>query len=244
MHKLLKRQLAKSKSSNAGQAIDIDRLSKLVSETYEDLYSDQKRADAAAGEQNTWFEAAIDNMPHGLALFNDKRELAVFNDKFATIYGLKPEQLHEGMAIEDLVQLRVDNGFYFGEHPKELIDDSLKMPKDKQWSSRVYQLNTGQEIEIIIEPLKTGGYLSTHTDITERQSAERKIYHLANKDPLTSLPNRRSFFNQLEKLTKTDKGSIGKNFIAGLIDLDGFKRINDVFGHLAGDDLQINNRLI
>ncbi|MCF2947340.1 EAL domain-containing protein [Paraglaciecola aquimarina] len=66
---------------------------------------------------------------------------------------------------------------------------------------------------------------------------------LANQDGLTKLANRRSFatfLNQklLEKLSH-------KNFIVGLIDLDGFKPVNDIHGHAAGDRVltEVSHRL-
>jgi len=53
---------------------------------------------------------------------------------------------------------------------------------------------------------------------------------LAHNDALTGLPNRRSFFAELEGRLR-----MGEAFDLGLVDLDGFKPINDVYGHAAGD---------
>ncbi len=72
----------------------------------------------------------------------------------------------------------------------------------------------------------------------------RDNHRLANIDPLTGLANRRSFFADLAVAIETATRE-GTSFVLGLIDLDGFKPINDVHGHRTGDALlvEIGRRL-
>jgi len=75
-------------------------------------------------------------------------------------------------------------------------------------------------------------------DITERRSFEDHLAHFATHDTLTSLPNRHLFQSHLQKAldkAKTD----GLLVAVWFIDLDGFKMVNDVMGHSAGDELMV-----
>ncbi len=73
-------------------------------------------------------------------------------------------------------------------------------------------------------------------DITERKSAEAKIYNLAYYDELTELPNREFFSQSLERTIGIAKRD-SKKFAVLFVDLDRFKRINDTLGHTIGDEL-------
>lgn len=71
---------------------------------------------------------------------------------------------------------------------------------------------------------------------TEQLSNEN--LRLANLDSLTSLPNRRAFFAHLETVFDTAPAK-GTRIALGIIDLDGFKPVNDLYGHAMGDRLLI-----
>ncbi len=66
---------------------------------------------------------------------------------------------------------------------------------------------------------------------TQKLNIQNEI--LANQDGLTKLANRRSFANYLNE--KLNEKSEHHSFIVGLVDLDGFKPVNDIHGHAAGD---------
>lgn len=78
--------------------------------------------------------------------------------------------------------------------------------------------------------------LAISTDISERKSAESKVYRMAFFDALTDLPNRANLLDQLRKslMSSARDGTIGAIMFC---DLDNFKALNDSKGHAAGDEL-------
>jgi diguanylate cyclase (GGDEF)-like protein len=69
-------------------------------------------------------------------------------------------------------------------------------------------------------------------------TANRDSTDLAFTDPLTGLGNHRRFFDKVDRLI-ADRADDPAPFTVGILDLDGFKPINDLFGHKAGDDILI-----
>lgn len=73
-------------------------------------------------------------------------------------------------------------------------------------------------------------------DITERKETEKKIAYLAYHDSETELPNRRLFRQRLNLLLEESTDEMHGLM---LLDLDGFKNVNDTFGHEIGDQLLV-----
>ncbi|TWJ21502.1 putative bifunctional diguanylate cyclase/phosphodiesterase [Micromonospora endolithica] len=76
--------------------------------------------------------------------------------------------------------------------------------------------------------------LGTAHDITATQRIQEELIRLAERDPLTDLPNRRALLARLDDLIAAGGDPAGALL---LIDIDNFKDINDVHGHAVGDDV-------
>jgi diguanylate cyclase (GGDEF)-like protein/PAS domain S-box-containing protein len=74
------------------------------------------------------------------------------------------------------------------------------------------------------------------SDITKRKESEQIIWHQANFDPLTGLPNRNMFQDRLDQEIKKATRT-GQPLALMFLDLDRFKDINDTLGHAMGDEL-------
>jgi len=73
------------------------------------------------------------------------------------------------------------------------------------------------------------GFGAIIRNMSDREHAEEKLFDLAHLDPLTGLPGRSALFKRLAQAAKDGTGTLL------LLDLDGFKDLNDTFGHAAGD---------
>ncbi len=80
------------------------------------------------------------------------------------------------------------------------------------------------------------GYVVLLHDITERRQAEDRLRQLALYDPLTELPNRRLLYERIERAI-AQAARDGRQLTLLVLDLDGFKAVNDTLGHQAGDEV-------
>jgi len=79
-------------------------------------------------------------------------------------------------------------------------------------------------------------YIGIFTDNSSNDVNQAKLYHLAYFDPLTELPNRILMYDRLRHAIAVAKRA-KSNIAVFFLDLDGFKRVNDRYGHKEGDNL-------
>lgn len=82
------------------------------------------------------------------------------------------------------------------------------------------------------------GIVSSVSDITELKHHENQLDKMAHFDTLTGLPNRRLLHDRMQQLVENARRK-GKILAVCYLDLDGFKYINDTYGHKAGDGLLV-----
>ncbi len=154
------------------------------------------------------------------------------NRATADLFALDPEEII-GKSVVDL-------GFSFAAGLRRQIEKVIADQSTFRGKfTHTFASGHGNRFEYLLAPVIDEQKISEATvcilrDVTQRALAEEKIWHNAHHDLLTGLPNRRLLLDRLEQELKHAKRS-NRSLAVLFMDLDGFKEINDTFGHEAGD---------
>ena len=192
--------------------------------------------------QNIRLDAAVNNISQGLCMYDPKGRLVICNQPYQRIYNLPEHLLKPGTQLDDILSYLFERGMQAGGDRDEYIRWRREVIARGEYGKNIHELN-GRIILMQHHPMKDGGWVTTHEDITEQRQQEAKIFHMARHDALTQLPNRVQF---LEEMAACEAGiSRGEQIAVLCIDLDHFKGVNDSLGHSFGDKLlqQVSARL-
>ena len=177
---------------------------------------------------------AVNNIPQGLVLYDASARIIICNQPYLDMFGLSPDVAKPGCTMQRLIAHRKETGSFDGD-VDEFCKAIIKTVSLGKATRQLTEAPGGRAIEIINRPLKSGGWVATIEDITERRRADEKIAHLAHYDGLTELPNRILFRERLEQSIKAIRP--GELLAVLYIDIDEFKSVNDALGHPIGDEL-------
>ena len=182
--------------------------------------------------------AVVENFPGSLIMEDLEGQIILLNQNVFELLGLPgSEEYVLGKPVQPLMVFTShvsEDSQAFLERVKELraaarpvYREEIQF-KDGRWVARDFV-----PIHLHEEPI---GFLYIYNDISRQKRHARELWQLATSDPLTGIPNRRAFFENIERERARLTRYPGEAAIL-MVDVDYFKQINDTHGHAAGDSM-------
>ncbi len=179
------------------------------------------------------FQTAFRDAPIGMTMVDDAGRITLANAAFARVAGCEPDDL-VGRPMHDMIE---------ADRRDEIAAMCARLDGDVAPYSATLRLRREDESSVWVAlSVSPGSATAQHAliyqvqDISEGRSIAGRLEHLIDHDFLTGLFNRRRFEQELELQVARQRRFASTAAIV-MFDLDGFKAVNDQFGHAVGDEL-------
>lgn len=181
--------------------------------------------------------SVVANTGDGVMITDSDNRILEINRAFSEILGYSEEEI-VGQSPSMLKSTQHDAGFY--------RDMWQTLAREGEWQGEIWDRHRdGSELPLWMtinavrdEHGQLRHYVALFRDISQAKKTERKLWHTAHHDLLTGLPNRNLLYDRL-RMALADAAREGGRVAVMLLDLDGFKEVNDTHGHSVGDSLLI-----
>ncbi|WSH66572.1 EAL domain-containing protein [Rhizobium ruizarguesonis] len=193
--------------------------------------------------QKKLFEIILNNLPLGLSVFDADQRLTLSNIFFRQLFDLTEEDVTAGATIADLTAKMRGTENATAKPGRRTGRHSSATARSSRIRRREWLMDDGRVIQSMVTILSDGSNISIHADITEDRRAAERITYLAHHDPLTGLPNRIHFREQVDATLTARRPD--QQIALVHLNLDRFKSINNTMGVSAGDKIlqQVTERI-
>lgn len=194
---------------------------------------------------------AIDRMQSSFIVYDENFKLRYANAAARAAWPIMIENLEAGLSRYESIKAQVID--LYPQLDDEKLDAATQYTMQTQETEEARELKAaeGRAYRLHHEFADDRTIVSIGIDLSDLKRAQHQLkqlaqenFDLANRDELTGLANRRAFMAQISELIESEAVS-ESSFCLFLIDLDGFKLVNDHYGHPTGDELlqQVGARL-
>ncbi|MBS0544061.1 MAG: diguanylate cyclase [Proteobacteria bacterium] len=178
----------------------------------------------------------------GILFIDNDRRVLYANRAMLEIWGYPPDTnligTREAVLKQSVASLLVEPGAFLA-HLDDVVANHLAVSEPFEIRFLDGRIVTDMSAVVVGgQQAHAIGRLWIYEDITESRRVSEQLVALAERDPLTNLYNRRRFHEELERMLVDASRRNGKVGLVA-VDLDGFKPINDAFGHQAGDEVLV-----
>lgn len=192
---------------------------------------EMRRLDFVRTVNQARFENIAATSPDAIICSNSEGEITFWNRSAERLFGYTAEEIAEEES--EIIVPDSWRPIYDSELERLRLGQKMELADRTIELSGLRKDGTEFPAEFSLSTWKEGDRTSVGAivrDITERRANEERLFRLASLDALTDLPNRGAWRECLDETLAAEKSAT-----VLLLDLDGFKEVNDRLGHSAGD---------